>query len=107
MPEYSEQLIAIGMVATIVYATRAGGYVLGLQLRRIAGIKPILEALPGCAFMAVLVPAARQGSIIEVIAMACVLILMWRTNNVVIATFTGVGVLLFGDLGLSIAGIEQ
>jgi len=28
--------------------------------------------------------------------MACVVLIMWRTNNVVIATGTGMAVLLFG-----------
>ena len=104
MPEQNDVLIVIAMMALIVYATRAGGYLLGLQLRRIEGIKPILEALPGCAFMAILVPAARQGSVVEVISMICVLAIMWKTNNVVIAAVTGVVVLLFGDSIIGLIG---
>jgi uncharacterized membrane protein len=94
------------MMAAIVYLTRVTGYFIGLQLRHIRGIQPVLEALPGCAFMAILAPAvrqgsiseilARQGSISEILAMACVVLIMWRTNNVVIATGTGMAVLLFG-----------
>ena len=38
------------MMAGIVYLTRMGGYFVGLQLRHIKGIQPVLEALPGCAF---------------------------------------------------------
>jgi uncharacterized membrane protein len=56
----------------------------------------VLEALPGCAFMALLVPAIRQGSISEIIAMACVIVIMWRSNNVVAATGVGKAILLFG-----------
>ncbi|MCP4286480.1 MAG: AzlD domain-containing protein [Gammaproteobacteria bacterium] len=89
-------LIAIGMMALIIYLTRMTGYFIGLQLRHIRGIQPVLEALPGCAFMAILVPALRQGSVSEIIAMACVILIMWRSNNVVIATGTGMAVLLFG-----------
>ena len=96
MPEQNMVLIVIGMMALIVYLTRATGYFIGLQLRHIRGIQPVLESLPGCAFMAILVPAVRQGSISEIIAMACVILIMWRTNNVVVATGTGVAVLLFG-----------
>jgi uncharacterized membrane protein len=84
------------MMAAIVYLTRVTGYFIGLQLRHIRGIQPVLEALPGCAFMAILAPAVRQGSISEILAMACVVLIMWRTNNVVIATGTGMAVLLFG-----------
>jgi len=84
------------MMALIVYLTRVTGYFIGLQLRHIRGIQPVLEALPGCAFMAILAPAVRQGSVSEILAMACVMLIMWRTNNVVIATGTGMSVLLFG-----------
>ena len=96
MPDHNTTLIAIGMMATIVYLTRATGYFIGLQLRHIRGIQPILESLPGCAFMAILVPAIRQGSLGEIVAMACVILIMWRSNQVAIATGTGVAVLLLG-----------
>ena len=96
MVEANTTLVAIAMIALIVYLTRVTGYFIGLQLRHIRGIQPVLEALPGCAFMALLVPAIRQGSISEMIAMACVIVIMWRSNNVVIATGLGMAILLFG-----------
>ena len=97
MLEQYPVLVAIGMMAAVVYATRVGGYLVGLQIRHIGWLRPILEALPGCAFMAILVPAVRQGSMVEVAAMACVVGLMWKTDNVVIATVVGVSVLLLGE----------
>ena len=96
MVESSATLVAIAMMAAIVYLTRITGYFIGLQLRHIRGIQPVLEALPGCAFMALLAPAVRQGSISEILAMVCVVLIMWRSNNVVLATCTGMSVLLFG-----------
>jgi len=96
MVDQESTLIAIALMAAVVYLTRMGGYFIGLQLRHIAGIKPVLEALPGCAFMAILAPAVRQGNIIEITAMACVVLSMWRFNNVVIATGVGMAVLIFG-----------
>lgn len=96
MVDQQTTLIAIAMMALIVYLTRVTGYFIGLQLRHIRGIQPVLEALPGCAFMAILAPAVRQGNLSEIIAMACVILIMWRSNNVVIATGTGMAVLLFG-----------
>jgi len=96
MVDANATFLAIAMMAAIVYLTRVTGYFIGLQLRHIRGIQPVLEALPGCAFMAILAPAVRQGSISEILAMACVVLIMWRTNNVVIATGTGMAVLLFG-----------
>ncbi len=92
-----EVLIAIVMIASIVYLSRVGGYLLGLQVRHIGGLRPVLEALPGCAFMAILVPAVRQGNPIEIIALLCVMGLMWKTNSVVLATTTGMAVLVLGE----------
>ena len=94
MPDHSSTLIAIGMITMIVYLTRVTGYFIGLQLRYIRGIQPILEALPGCAFMAILAPAVRRGSLGEIAAMTCVILIMWRSNNVALATGTGMAVLL-------------
>ena len=96
MLDQQTTLIAIAMMALIVYLTRMTGYFIGLQLRHIRGVQPVLEALPGCAFMAILAPAIRQGSLSEIVAMACVILIMWRSNNVVIATSVGMAVLLFG-----------
>ena len=97
MPETGTILIAIAMMSGIVYLTRLCGYFVGLQLRHIRGIQPVLEALPGCAFMAILAPAVRNGSPSEILAMACVILIMWRSNNVVIATGVGMAVLLFAE----------
>ena len=96
MVETNATFVAIAMIALIVYLTRVTCYFIGLQLRHIRGIQPVLEALPGCAFMALLVPAIRQGSIREMLAMACVVLIMWRSNNVVLATGAGMAILLFG-----------
>ena len=95
MVDQHSTLIAIALIASVVYLSRVSGYFIGLQLRHIAGIKPVLEALPGCAFMAILAPAIRQGNASEILAMLCVVLIMWRTNNVVFATGTGMAVLLF------------
>lgn len=96
MVDQQTTLIAIAMMALIVYLTRVRGYFIGLQLRHIRGVQPLLEALPGCAFMAILAPAVRQGSLSEIVAMTCVIAIMWRSNNVVIAAGAGMTVLLFG-----------
>ena len=89
-------------MAGIVYLTRVSGYFIGLQFRHIGGLKPILEALPGCAMMAILVPAVRQGDIIDFISLVVVLGMMWKTNNVVISSVLGMAILLFGDKVVSV-----
>lgn len=89
--------IVIICMSVIVYLTRVSGYFIGLQIRHLGDFRSILEALPGCAMVAILVPAIRQGTVIEIISLAFVLGLIWITNNVVIASLAGVLVLLFGD----------
>ena len=90
-------LITIAVMAIIVYLTRIGGYLVGLTIRNIPGIKPILETLPGCALMAILAPAVRQGNAAEILAMVFVVVLMWVTDNVALATGMGVAILLFAQ----------
>ena len=96
MIEGPTETLVIVVMAVIVYLTRAGGYLLGLQFRHVSRLRPVLEILPGCAFMAILVPAVRQGSLLDAIALTCVTVIMWRTNNVAIATLVGLAVLMFG-----------
>jgi uncharacterized membrane protein len=96
MVDTTSTLTALAMMAGIIYLTRVSGYFVGLQLRHIKGVQPVLEALPGCAFMAILAPAVRQGTVSDIVAMVCVILIMWRSNNVVLATGTGMTVLLFG-----------
>jgi uncharacterized membrane protein len=97
-------LVATGMMAAIVYLTRAGGYLVGLQFRHIGWLRPVLEALPGCAIMAILVPAARQGSLAEALALGCVLGIMWITDSVVLATISGLLILVFWEPLLNLTG---
>ena len=101
MIDFSESYLAILMMAGIVYLTRVGGYFFGLQIRHIKRLQPILETLPGCAMMAVLVPTVRQGSAIELVGLAVVIGLMWFTNNIALATFSGLACLLIGPMLMS------
>ncbi|MEM7294090.1 MAG: AzlD domain-containing protein [Pseudomonadota bacterium] len=101
MIDYSSTVAIILMGAAIVYATRISGYLLGLQVRHIGALRPILETLPGCAMMAVIVPAVRQGTLVEVAALAVVIAIMWKSNNVAIATIAGLIVLFLSPALLS------
>jgi uncharacterized membrane protein len=97
MPASGETLTAIGVMALVVYLSRAGGYLVGLQVRHIGGLRPVLESLPGCALMAILAPAAWNGSPLEMIALCSVILLMWLSDSVVLATVAGLGILLGGN----------
>ncbi len=96
MPDLTSSLTAIGLMALLVYSTRIGGYLVGLRIRHIGRLRPVLEALPGCAMMAILTPAVRNGSTLDWFALACVILVMWKTESVVLATVLGLGLLLFG-----------
>jgi uncharacterized membrane protein len=102
MVDQSMAIMTIIVMALVVYLTRAGGYLLGLQVRHIGALRPVLEILPGCAFMAILAPAVRQGSLLDLVALVCVVGIMWTTDNVAVASALGLVVLLFGEeiLGL-------
>ena len=105
MNEQNAILITIALMAVIVYLTRIGGYLLGLTIRNVPGITPILKTLPGCAFMAILVPAMRQGNSAEIVAMLFVVVLMWVTDNVALASAVGVAILLFAQPFINQLGI--
>ena len=68
MTENSAFLL-IFLMSAVVLATRMGGYVLGLGFGQSRRIKGILEVLPGCAMMALIVPGAMGGTIYEVVAL--------------------------------------
>lgn len=89
-------LVAIGMIALLVYLTRISGYLLGLRIRHIGTLRPVLEALPGCAIIAILVPALRDGTLLDLVALVSVVSIMWFTNSVVLATVVGLGLLVVG-----------
>ena len=46
--------------------------------------------------MAILAPAVRQGSLVDAIALAAVVGVMWKTDNVALASVIGLSVLMFG-----------
>ena len=97
MPGNIETIATILLMGLVVYLSRAGGYVLGLQVRHIGRLRPVLEALPGCALMAILAPAAWNASVAELAALGCVVVIMWITHSVVLASAVGLAILLAWD----------
>jgi len=92
--ELNSTIVTIVIMAALVFATRITGYIIGLRMRDIGRLQPVLEALPGCAMMALIAPAATQGSLIDLIALGTTVLIMWKTNSVVLATALGLGILL-------------
>ena len=105
VPGSTETVATILLMGLVVYVSRAGGYLLGLQVRHIGRLRPVLESLPGCALMAILGPAAWQANQVELTALACVVAIMWITNSVVLASVLGLAVLLMWNG--SVAGITS
>jgi uncharacterized membrane protein len=97
MTSHYDAVVGILVVAGIVYLTRVSGYLVGQRLRHIGGLQSVLETLPGCAMMAILVPVVRQGTLVDFTSLVVVLALMWKTDNVVIATVAGMLILVLGS----------
>ena len=95
MIETQQAMVAICLVALLVYLTRVGGYLVGLQFKHVLWLRPILETLPGCAMMAILAQAAWSGSMVERIALASVIGIMWLTDSVALASLCGLAILFF------------
>ena len=93
----AEIAATILLMGLVVYLSRAGGYVLGLQVRHIGRLRPVLETLPGCALMAILTPAAWRADLTELTALGCVVVIMWTTRSVVLASAMGIAILLLWD----------
>lgn len=82
------------LIALVVYLTRIAGYLIGQQFRHIGRLRPVLEALPGCALIALIVPAVYRGSLIELSALVFVVVVMWKWNNIIVASIGGLMILL-------------
>ncbi len=89
--------VVLLLIAVVVYLTRISGYFLGQRLRHIGRLRPVLEVLPGCAMMALIVPAVVHGSLVEFTALVFVITVMWRQDNIVFATFGGIVILFIGE----------
>lgn len=100
MPDTLSAILAILMMGGIAYGCRISGYLTGTLFRNIERYRTVLEALPGCALMTILAPAAMKGSPLELGALACTIAVMWVTSNVLLSSMTGIGLLLAGGLWL-------
>ena len=86
--------VVIVLMALVVLFTRVIGYVLGLGIRNTKLFQPVLEVLPGCAMMALIVPGLMRGSAWEVGAVLIGAGVMWKTGSVVWATLIGLALLM-------------
>jgi uncharacterized membrane protein len=86
-PDY---LIAILGMALVTYATRAGGFLLMSRVNMSARLIAGLNHLPGAVIVAIVVPDWLKSGVPGAIAGLLVLLVAWRTNNLLLALATGV-----------------
>jgi len=62
MAEDPSNLLAISAMAVVTLACRCGGYLIFSRIRPTPFLQAALESLPGCIFIAYVVPALLHGS---------------------------------------------
>ncbi|WP_164516380.1 AzlD family protein [Minwuia thermotolerans] len=97
----TEAWLAIGLVALVVFASRASGYFLGSKVREDGRLRRLFDVLPGCAIAAVIAPVIVRAGAVEIVALAAAASLLWFTHNLGLALASGLVVLIAGaNLGL-------
>lgn len=96
MDETLSGYLAILMMATIVFATRLTGYLLGARVPEEGRLRRLLEALPGCAIAAVCAPALLTAGPVQFAGLGVAWGTLWLSGNSTVALLSGLGVLLAG-----------
>lgn len=87
-------LLVIAGMAVVTYVTKAGGLWLMGKIEISGRIEAWLEALPGAVIVAIIAPSIVTGGAPEWIAAAVVLLVAWKTENILLAMVVGVGAVL-------------
>ena len=99
---FSLDPLVVGVVlamAIATYATKAGGLWLLEHVELSDRLEAGLSVLPGAIVIAILGPQLADGGPAEWAAVGIVLVVMWRTRNILLALVAGVGsVVLFRAL---------
>lgn len=85
--------VIVGM-SLVTYATKAGGLWLISRLSVSDRVESGLETLPGAIIVSILGPELTSAGPPEWGAGAVVLVVMWRTENVLLGLLSGVGAVL-------------
>lgn len=81
MAEDPSNLLAIAAMAAVTLACRCGGYFVFSRIRPTPFIRNALVHLPGCIFVAYVVPRLLAGSLADWIAAIATILTMIRTRN--------------------------
>ncbi|HYG86029.1 MAG TPA: AzlD domain-containing protein [Azospirillum sp.] len=90
MPGADLALLAIGGMALVTYATRAGGLWLMVHVPLSPRIEAFLRYLSGSVLVALVVPAALQEGSAAWVAIAAAVLVMLATRRTVLAMVVGV-----------------
>ena len=85
--------VILGM-SLATYATKAGGLWILNHVSVPPRLDSALEILPGAIVVAIVGPELVSGGPVEWIAAGIVLVVMWRTGNVLVALIAGVATVL-------------
>lgn len=88
----STTLITILGMALVTYATRVGGLVLMRHVSLSAPIERWLRYVPGAVLVSLVAPTITQGGLATVLATVATIVVFARSNSVVLAMVTGIGV---------------
>lgn len=93
MPDQFATFTAIVVVATVTYAERLAGYLLGSRLRPDSTASRVLDALPGSALAAVLaLSMMRHANAADLLALAVTVCVFIRTRRTLPALATGLAI---------------
>lgn len=87
-------LVAIVGMAVGTYLTRIGGYWLVGRFDLSPAVRAWLRYVPGAILAALVVPDLAHGGPAEWIAAGAVFAVAWRSENVLYAMITGIGVVV-------------
>jgi branched-subunit amino acid transport protein len=80
---------AILAMAAVTYACRAGGYAILRVVRPPRFVERMLQHLPGCIFVAFLVPALAPWGAVGLAGAAGTALVMWKTRSLTAAILGG------------------
>ena len=81
-----------------VYLTRIGGFWLASRIQFNKYVESWLGYLPGCILISIVAPSVLQAKPLEWLAALLTIVLMWRTNNLLVAMVVGIGTVAVGRL---------
>ena len=88
--------VSILLMALAIYVTRISGYWLASRVTFNKYVEAWLGYLPGCILISIVAPSLLTAKPLEWLAAALIIIMMWRSNNLLLAMVVGIGTVAVG-----------